>query len=170
MSLNRFVSFVFCGLVLVLASPQEVLSAPHSTKPFWLSAQSVTLSSAQIIGKWTKAYDPSLKGVYEVDSGYLIILPDGTFKDYLHSDNSTPASMLTGNWRIRGNTVTLVNIRLYDEKSGAAGRKPDFSWSQRIFQYSPSRKVVLFDAIKVPIVADVLTLDGGLNYSFAKTR
>lgn len=170
MSLKRFISFIFCGLVLVLASPQGALNATLTSKSLWLSAQSVTLSPAQIIGKWKKAYDPSLKGVYEVDSGYLIILPDGTFKDYLHSNNNTPASMLMGNWQIRGNTVTLVNIRLYDKKSGAAGRKPDFSWSKRIFQYSPSRKVVLFDAIKVPIIADILALDGDLNYSFAKTR
>lgn len=170
MSLNHFASFVFCGLVLVLASPQKALSATHSTKPFWLSAQSLPLSSTQIIGKWKKAYDPSLKGVYAIDSGHLIILPDGTFRDYYYSDALSPASMLMGSWKIRGNTVTLVNIRLYDEKSGASGRKPDFSWSQRIFQYSPSRKVVLFDAKKVPIVADILALDGKLNYSFAKTR
>jgi len=86
--------------------------------------QSVTLSPAQIIGKWKKAYDPSLKGVYEVDSGYLIILPDGTFKDYLHSNNNTPASMLMGNWQIRGNTVTLLNIRLYDKKAVLQAENP----------------------------------------------
>lgn len=164
MSKAFYASCILCILTLTAPAPQDIADATFTPKHGWITAESTALSPSQITGKWAKAYDPSLRGAYEIDAGYLVIHTDGTFGDYYDS------STLKGRWQIRGNTVVLTNVRLFDERSGAGGRKPDFSWTQRILEYSPSRRVVLFNALKSPVKADVLMLNGELNYSYAKTR
>ncbi len=157
-SLRLFIA----GFVLLMPIlPRLVLSAP---------AQQISSvpTRAALVGIWKECYDARLRNLYEIDTGFLTLSPDGTF--WRWSGDNQSETILTGTWDVRGRQVHFLPTKRYALVRGAPEHLNDpgplDEWT---LMYRPAESVSLFDNLRKPAIYPVLAWkDGGTNYGFAK--
>lgn len=185
------VRYPFSDLSGAKVRPAVVVSAPQSPNFFatlrWVlpvlaicaasialgqsSRQAASISQADIVGIWKLCYEPGLKKVSEVDGGYLILLPDGTFHR-LTNDYSFQGleSVETGTYEIRGGQAVFrpKDWRSRDDSTSKNYRRESApSYKEFALTYQPGVEVVLFDDLKRRIKRPVLRWQE-LDYSYAR--
>jgi hypothetical protein len=129
------------------------------------------MAQADIVGVWKLCYSPSLDKVTEVDGGYLILLPDGTFRR-LNNDLLFPRlqSVETGTYEIKGRQIVF---RPKDSQSLPKPNSKSFhpdtppSYKEFVLTYEPTVEIVFFDNLKQRIKRPVLRWQE-IDYSYGK--
>jgi quercetin dioxygenase-like cupin family protein len=113
-------------------------------------------------GLWKKCYEPGLGGVSEIDSGFLVLMPDLRFYElgasccYEPPDPQPPFWSL-GPYRLAGDTVLLEARRL------------DGSRYEIPLKYRSGAQAVFFDAPRSPPAEVEALLSGDdLNYAWCR--
>ena len=131
-----------------------------------------SLNINMICGIWKLCYAAENSGAGEIDSGYLVITPDGKFYQYtggyLESTGSFE-SVMAGSYFIKGNSVLFNYDTDYYKESGLSkerhGKK--YSWRVVTRRYLPAADIVYFDSLKKSVKRPVLIIDS-LDYAYAK--
>ena len=129
------------------------------------------LAQADIVGVWKLCYSPSLNKVTEVDGGYLILLPDRTFRR-LNNDYLFPRlqSVETGTYEIKGRQIVFrpkdwQSLLKPTSKSFHPGTPP--SYKEFVLTYEPTVEIVFFDNLKQRIKRPALRWQE-IDYSYGK--
>jgi len=129
------------------------------------------LAQADIVGVWKLCYSPSLDKVTEVDGGYLILLPDGTFRR-LNNDFLFPRlqSVETGTYEIKGRQIVFrpkdwQSLPKPTSKSFHPDTPP--SYKEFVLTYEPTVEIVFFDNLKQRIKRPVLRWQE-IDYGYGK--
>jgi len=129
------------------------------------------LAQADIVGVWKLCYSPSLDKVTEVDGGYLILLPDGTFRR-LNNDFLFPRlqSVETGTDEIKGSQIVFrpkdwQSLPKPTSKSFHPDTPP--SYKEFVLTYEPTVEIVFFDNLKQRIKRPVLRWQE-IDYGYGK--
>lgn len=134
--------------------------------------KSENLFPSAIVGIWKECYHPELKEAYEIDGGYLILNPDGS---YIRMNNNYVwegiglQSVQSGTYKIDGRSVIFhkeKSFRLKDSDAETFTEEGGGSKYKLIFESNV--KIVFFDAIEKPVIRTVLHGKGSLNYGYAK--
>jgi hypothetical protein len=113
-------------------------------------------------GIWKKCYEPGLDGVSEIDSGFLVLMPDSKYYEVSSSccagfgDPRQPHWFL-GTYTVESDLVTLSAKRI----DGSSYEIP--------LQYRAPAKAVFFDAPGAPAVeVEALSVGENLNYAWCR--
>jgi hypothetical protein len=121
-----------------------------------------------LVGVWKMAYAPGLPGVSELDDGYLVLYPDGSYVQASSQVDDDRSAFVRGSFTYAAGVVELerTDARLSD------GADPGYVASSRIrrLHLQPRSPVVFFDRRECLVETLVLTADSeprDLHYSWA---
>lgn len=114
-------------------------------------------------GVWKMCYSPGLEGVYEIDEGYLVLMPNGDYYSVGEScchleEDPKPPFWKRNTYRVEGTTVVLRSETWVD------------TVVERRLTLREDQSSVLFDEPRAePEPRDVLAGGGdGINYGYCR--
>jgi hypothetical protein len=117
----------------------------------------VDLVTEDLAGIWKKCYEPGAPGVYEIDEGYLVLLPTGTYYAVGLGCCDQPVDHDVGEYETRGDGVVL-DMQRHDGSH----------WDWELV-WQPEARVVFFDEVDAePVVTEALRPGDDLNYAFCR--
>jgi hypothetical protein len=144
---------------MLLAAYTQLAGAPQT---------SATPTPSELVGIWKVCYEPDMKTVGEIDTGYLVLSPDGTFVRWSVDYLAEATLIVSGTWTIGGLLVRFEPNRHFMRVKGQSdyvGRSDvPKEWT---LMYNHSTLVALFDNPHEPAKRSVL-LWHDANYGFAK--
>lgn len=113
-------------------------------------------------GIWKKCYEPGLEGVSEIDTGFLVLMPDSRYYELSSSCCHVPPQPQPPFWSLDAysvaNDVVTLQAKRFD---GSAYEIP--------MHYRASSKAVFFDAPRSkPIEVEALLVGDDLNYAWCR--
>ena len=123
------------------------------------------LGRGQLVGVWRLCYEPGLPGVSELNTSYLIILPDDRYVRMADMVDS-PRMVETGTYKVQSEGIVLQGTTRQAPDGKPAGGPVFAPWTLR---YEEQRSVVFGTVDKdSPTKAAVLLGGASANYGFAK--
>ena len=138
-----------CFLLLVVVGGTAILAAGTQT-------------AGRVEGIWKKCYEPGLEGVSEIDTGFLVLMPDSRYYELSASCCHAPPEPQPPFWSLDAyavaNDVVTLKAKRFD---GSAYEIP--------MRYRASAKAVFFDDPRgKPIEVEALLVGGDLNYAWCR--
>lgn len=117
----------------------------------------VDLVVEDVAGIWKECYEPGLPNVDEIDEGYLVLLPTGTYYEVGLACCDQEVHSTVDTFEVRGDHLVLQATRT------------DGSRYQRELVWVPEARVVFFDDPEAePVVTEALRPGDDLNYAFCR--
>lgn len=129
-------------------------------------ATAILAAGPQVVGRfegiWKKCYEPGLEGVSEIDTGFLVLMPDSRYYELSSSCCYVPPEPQPPFWSLDSysvaNDVVTLKAKRFD---GSAYEIP--------LHHRASARAVFFDAPRSqPIEVEALLVGDDLNHAWCR--